>query len=371
MMDRDIASQRLFNQRIAGKQFEKPEEVVRWMGALQAQDYQQSLWAIGLRTQLGTVAAIEQAIADRKILRTWPMRGTLHFVPSEDARWMLKLSAARMIAKDKRRLEQLELDEAIIERAKMLFHDALSGGKRLSRPAMMQLLEDAGIRTTGQRAYHILWHLAQTGLICLGPMQDKQQTFVLLDEWAPYSREFSREEALAQLAGRYVASHGPATIQDFALWAGLPMGDAKAGFLAARAGLISEKSNDQEYWRSNDAIGEALHTPSSVFLLPGFDEYLLGYKNRSAVLAAEHAPKIVPGSNGVFLPMVVVAGQVVGTWRRRVRKDALDITVTPFTPLNDLEEEVSSAAKRYSHFLGLSFTSLAIQASNEAHSPLL
>src|SRR5215472_325382 len=218
---------RLFNQRIDGKKFERPDEVVRWMGALQAQDYQQSLWAIGLRMQSATVADIEQAILDRKIVRTWPMRGTLHFVPGDDAKWMLSLSASRMIANDRRRQGQLELDETIMERCKELFYDALKGNQRLSRPDMMQLLVDAGISTKGQRGYHILWYLSQAGLICLGPMQDKQQTFVLLDEWVPHSRAFSREESLAELARRYFTSRGPATIHDFAWWAGLTVADAR------------------------------------------------------------------------------------------------------------------------------------------------
>src|SRR5437667_8624903 len=186
------------------------------MGALQAQDYQQSLWAVGLRTQSATVADIEQSIAHRKIVRTWPMRGTLHFVPGDDAKWMLSLSASRMLAKGRRRLEQLELDETIMERCKELFSDALKGNGRLSRPNAMQLLEDAGISTRNQRGYHILWYLAQTGLICLGPMQDKQQTFVLLDEWIPHSKALSREESLVELALRYFVSRGPAPVHDFA-----------------------------------------------------------------------------------------------------------------------------------------------------------
>ncbi len=114
----NIAYQRLASQRISGARFDKPEEVVRWMGAMQAQDYGQALWAIGLRTRGATVADIEQAIADRKIVRTWPMRGTIHFVPAEDAQWMLKLGAARMLAADSRRQEQLELDDAIMERCR-------------------------------------------------------------------------------------------------------------------------------------------------------------------------------------------------------------------------------------------------------------
>src|SRR3712207_2321467 len=117
------------------------------------------------------------------------LRGTLHFVPPEDAKWMLKLSASRMLTKDGRRLRQLGLDEEIIERCKELFYDALKGNKRLSRPEMMKLLKEAGISTGNQRGYHILWYVSQSGLICLGPMQDKQQTFVLLDEWVPRSEE--------------------------------------------------------------------------------------------------------------------------------------------------------------------------------------
>src|SRR5918998_737778 len=170
MTDTHIARQRLINQRIEGEKFERPEEVVRWLGAMQAQDYPQALWAIGLRLQSATVADVERAISDGKIVRTWPMRGTLHFVPPEDAKWMLKLSASRMLARDGRRLKQLGLDEEIMERCKELFYDALKGNKMLSRPEMMELLERAGISTEKQRGYHILWYVSQAGMICLGPM---------------------------------------------------------------------------------------------------------------------------------------------------------------------------------------------------------
>src|SRR5215472_1459933 len=264
---------RLLNQRIEGEKCERPEEVVKWMGALQAQDYQQSLWAIGLRTQSATVANIEQAIVDRKIVRTWPMRGTLHFVPSEDAKWMLSLSASRMLANDRRRLAQLELDETIMQRCQELFVFALKGKRRLSRPNMMQLLEDAGISTRGQRGYHILWYLSQTGLICLGPMQDKQQTFVLLDEWVPHSRAFSREESLAELVRRYFTGRGPATIHDFAWWAGLTVADAKRGLEGAKSELAKDQIDGKEYWMTGDAEYQRVYDASRVYLLPGFDEH--------------------------------------------------------------------------------------------------
>jgi hypothetical protein len=351
--DTDIACQRLVNQRIEGEKFEKPEEVVRWLGAMQAQDYPQALWAIGLRLQSATVADVEGAISDGKIVRTWPMRGTLHFVPPEDARWRLKLSASRILARDGRRLEQLGLDRGIMERCKELFYEALKGNRRLSRPEMMQLLEEAGISTENQRGYHILWYLSQDALICPGPMQGKQQTFVLLDEWVPDSRELSREESLAELARRYFASHGPATVHDLAWWAGLTVTEARSGLEAAMPGLVSEKIDGREYWMAADAPGHTARDGSSVHLLPAFDEYLLGYKDRSAVLAVDDALKVVPGKNGVFFPTIVVGGRVVGTWRRKFKKNSVDITLNPFAHLDDLDERAIEATISYSDFVGL------------------
>ena len=349
-MDVNIAGQRLFNQHIEGEKFEKPGEVVRWLGAVQAQDYMQSLWAIGLRMRSATTADVEQAISDGEILRTWPMRGTTHFVPPEDARWMLELSASRIIARDKRRQEQLELDEEILERCKVIFYEALEGGRRLSRPDMMALLERAGISTGGQRGYHILWYAAQSGLICLGPMQDKQQTFVLLDEWAPGPRKLSREESLAELARRYFASHGPATVHDFARWAGLTVTETRTGVGVAE--LVPETIDGDEYWVDEDATGREASEESDVHLLPGFDEYLIGYKDRGAVLAAEHAHRIVPGNNGIFQPTIVVDGRIVGTWKRKLKKTAIEVTFHPFTQLGDSEDKVVEAARSYGDFIG-------------------
>jgi hypothetical protein len=360
----DIVSQRLVNQRIDGEKFEEPEEVVRWLGAIQAQDYLQSLWAVGLRLKSATVADVEHAISDGRIVRTWPMRGTLHFVPPEDAMWMLKLSASRMLAKDGRRLKQLGLDEEIMERCKELFYDALKGNRRLTRPDMMKLLEEAGISTENQRGYHILWYASQAGLICLGPMQDKQQTFVLLDAWVPKSRDLSREESLAELARRYVASHGPATVHDFAWWAGLTVTEARSGLEAAKQGLISENIDGKEYWMTSDTPGHIAYDKSSIDLLPAFDEYLIGYKDRNAVLAVEHATKIVPGKNGVFQPTIVAGGRVAGTWKRRLKKNSIEITLSPFAHLGDLAERAIEAANSFSDFVGLPLSSTEIKADN-------
>lgn len=354
MTNLDIARLRLYNQQIAGTRFKTPEQIVSWLGALQAQDYAGAKWSIGLRLPGATDPDIEQAIADRKIVRTWPMRGTLHFVEVSDARWMLALLTPRIIAGSAGRYRQLELDEAVFARSKELFAKVLQGGKQLTREEMYQLLERHSISTAGQRGYHILSRSAQDGLICFGPPDDKQQIFVLLDEWAPKTKELARDEALAELTQRYFMSHGPATLQDFARWAGLNVTEARAGLDMVKPQLRQETMNSQVYWMSPDMPVLEDNSPA-VYLLPGFDEYMLGYKDRSAVLDAIHAQKIVPGNNGMFSPTLVIDGKVTGTWKRAFKKDTVVMTISPFTSLSQAQScAISAFAERYGRFIGKS-----------------
>jgi hypothetical protein len=322
---------------------------------MQAQDYGQAAWAIATRMQNGTLQDVEKAIADGEILRTWPMRGTIHFVPSEDAKWMLQLLTSRTLAGDKRRRDMLELDEKTYATCQKLLENALVDRKLLSRPKVMELFEANGITTPGQRGYHILWYLAQTGVICIGPMEGKQQTFALLDKWAPSSRNLSRDESLAELAMRYATSHGPVTVQDFAGWSNLTVSDVKRALDLASSKLITRTIEGVEYWLSKDAAIPPKN-PSGVHLLPGFDEFLLGYKGRSAQLDLEHASKVVPGSNGVFLPMLVIDGKVCGTWKRTIKKSTVDILVLPFTEAPQTTDAITEEARRYGKYLGLDMT---------------
>ena len=362
MTSAEVAHRRLLNQRIAGERFGRPDEVVRWMGAMQAQDYRQALWAIGLRTTAATLVDVEEAIATRTIVQTWPLRGTLHFVAAENAKWMLELLAPRRLAADRSRRRQLELDEDLLARCAHLVREALQGGGQLTRSGVMRLLEEARISPSGQRGYHILWYLAQIGLICLGPMRDKEQTFVLLDEWVPASRRLARADALAELAERYFASHGPATVDDFAGWAGLTLGDARAGLEAVKTSLLAEQRGAKAYWVAADTPDHAMHDTPGVYLLPGFDEYLLGYKDRGDVLAPAHAHNVAPGGNGIFFPIIVAGGQVVGTWKRTLKRNGVAITLSPFTPLGVSNERRADAARRFSDFLGLPLVSMEMAA---------
>jgi hypothetical protein len=220
MTELEIAYQRLHNQKVCRSTFTKPEDVVRWMGAVQAQDYLYSLWAIGLRMKNAIAVDVEQAIADRTILRTWPMRGTVHFVPAEDAAWMLRLLSQQVIIRARSVRRKAGLDEATFRKSKKILAKPLQG-KQLMRNEVYDTLERAGIparlRTPlGSRGMHIITHLALEGFICFGPRRGKQPTFVLLDEWVPNPRQIDRDEALAELAGRYFRSHGPATEYDYA-----------------------------------------------------------------------------------------------------------------------------------------------------------
>ena len=349
----DIAQRRLHHQAIAPAACEQPGDVVKRLGAAQAQDYLAALWAVGLRMKTATEQTIEQAISDRKIIRTWPMRGTLHFVAPEDIRWMLALLTPRIIAQAARRHQQLELDGATFSRAEVRLASALRGGRQLTRPEMMAVLEQGGIATSGQRGYHILWWAAQNGLICFGPRQGKQDTFVWLDDWLPAGKTLSRAESLAELARRYFSGHGPATVQDFRWWSGLPAAEARAGLEMAGAQLEHEVLDGQSYWFAA-SVPPPKTTPPTAYLLPGFDEYLLGYRDRRAVLDPAHADKVVPGGNGMFKPMIVIDGRVVGTWKRTLRQTKVLVSLDPFEPLSPTQTEAAvAAAEPYGRFLGL------------------
>lgn len=350
----DLAHARLMNQQIAHPTSKEPSQVVADFGAMQAQDYASALWAIGLRLPNAAEMSIEQAIADGAIIRTWPMRGTLHFVAAADVRWMLQLLTPRILARRARRRQQLDLDDATLARSRDLFIQALQGNRLLTRAALLDLLEAAGISTAAQRGYHILSHLALTGLICLGPRAGKQDTFALLQEWCPRAQEMDRDEALAELAERYFTGHGPATLHDFVWWSGLSVADARAGLAMVSTQLERRALDDQTYWMSQ-ATAAAVKTSPSVYLLPSFDEYIIGYRDRSAVLNPMHAQKITPGSNGVFRPIVVIDGHIVGTWKRTLRKNTVDIVPSPFAALSQAEERAFTvAAERYARFLGRS-----------------
>jgi hypothetical protein len=349
MQQMQIGVRRLSSQRVT-RPLGDPAAVVRWMGAIQAQDYLGALWAVGARTTDGHERGVAQALAAGRIVRTWPMRGTIHLVAPEDVRWMLGLLTPRVVQRTQGRLRQLGLDGPTLAASERVLTSALEGGKQLTRQALFTLLESAGIATTGQRGIHILGQLAMAGLLCFGAHAGKQPTFTLLDEWVAPAPALARDEALAALALRYFTSHGPATLDDFCWWSGLTVADAKAG-IGLVAGALATVELDGRRYYYDEAV--AADTNRKLFLLPPFDEFLIAYRERGASLDPAHSGRVVPGANGIFHPIVVVDGRVVGTWRRTLRARRVELDVSPFEPWQEPPEGLPAAAEAYGRFLGL------------------
>jgi hypothetical protein len=315
-------SARLISQRLIGSEFTKPVEAVRWLGAIQGQDLASAVWSIGLRIPGSTLLDVERAFSEGKIVRTWTVRGTLHVVAAEDVRWMVELTGPSNSQRATRRHRELELDEKTLAKGRNTLQKALEK-QHLTREEVFASLQRAKISTEGQRGYHLLWDAAVHGLICSGAPRGKEQTFALIDEWIPKTKPKSREEAIAELARRYFQSRAPATLKDFAWWAGLSQREARQGFGELESVPPSP-------------------TASSAFALPAFDEYLLGYQDRSSVLDARFAKRIFPGG-GTFIPSLVLDGKVVGSWKRAT------LEFETFT--NVKKQPLEEALQRYGDFI--------------------
>lgn len=343
----NIAKTRLYSQHIGTNLCASPEDVVRSLGAVQAQDYAHSLWALGLRTKNTKIADVEQALKDGKIIRTWLMRGTVHIILTEDITWMRNLFSERILARlTPKAWEFHAMTPELMDRAKDMIMQALGGKTVLTRKALIQRLADVGIPDDRQQSYFIFGYLSQSGVICPGPPQGKDQTFTLLDDWATNQRILTREESLAVLAERFFASHGPATVADFANWSGLKVSDAKSGLATVQDKLKSLVHNNTEYWMAPQA-----KESNGLFLLPGYDEFLIGYKDRSASFEA-YGPTPISTYNGMFYATIIEDGQVLGVWRRVIKSKVIDVILHPIVKLSQKQTaqiEIQIAA--YAEFL--------------------
>lgn len=329
----DIALLRLVAQRLAGPGHPTAAAAVRWLTAAQAQDHGGAVTSVALRTAGGTRAAVEAAFDAGEVVKSWPLRGTLHLVAAEDLPWILTLGTPRVLAKTAARRAELAIDEKTIGYAEELTREAVRGGRAVRRDELVAVWDKAGVTSAGQRGYHILRHLAMTGVVCFGPVSGGEQLVVLVDEWIPRPRRPEREEALGELALRYFRGHGPATVKDYTRWAGLTAAEVKAGLAVARPELAAIQAGGVEHLMdpaTPDLLAAHRKAAREVRLLTGFDEYMLGYADRSAALPTEYADRIVPGGNGVFQPTVVSAGKVVGTWRAAGKAGRREVVATPF-----------------------------------------
>lgn len=353
MTSNELTEARMIIQHLIPWGKKSEEEVVSWMGALQGQDYISSQWAVGVRLPGSTEEKMEEAMREFRIIRNWLMRGTLHLATAADIRWMLRLLGPRQIKAGVTRNRQLELDEETFSRSNDLLLHALEGGKQLTRDELVKMFEKAGIATDGQRFIHLVHRAAMEQLVCFGPRRQKQFTFTLLDDAVPSTEsKKNREEALAELAKRYFQSRGPATLNDFVWWSGLPVTDARNGLEAAKQYLHREDIDGQSYYMTRQMPSGINALNKSAWLLPAFDEYIIAYRDRSALLD-KHLTKHVISVNGIFYPVIVVNGKVEGLWKRTIQKDKIIVEITPFKPLSrNVKEGVSASASEFGKFTG-------------------
>lgn len=346
---------------------ERIAATARRMLAVQGQDWRAAQWALGVRTPGSTIADVRAAYAAGLIVRSWPMRGTVHVVAAEDIGWMQRATNARVLAGAPKRREYLGMSDADLDRLVDVSQQALAGGASHDRDSLSSVWTEAGIAWPSNWRYHVIWWLCQNGIAVFGPPGDSgEPRLVLARDWIAAPRELDGNDALAELARRYAAARGPVHVKDLAWWAGLTVRDARRGLqLAAEAGGLAPVQRESAsgaaaaLWAAPDAL-EALDAirsagnasaddPSGAaaetLLLPAFDEHLLGYAERTPQLAAGQLDRIVPGRNGMFLATAVRGGRTVGTWKRGAgKRAALEVTAIPATGTTAAEPGLDPAS---------------------------
>ena len=343
----------MLSQGIAGPRFEKPEEVVEWMGAMQAQDIRAAKWAVGLRIASPSLTAVQEALDTGRILRLHVMRPTWHLVAAEDIRWMLKLSAQRIISANDSFAKGYDLDipDELYAKGHQLLEKILCGKKSLTKQEIAEHFNRSGILADNHRMTRFMARAEQEGIICSGEDKGSKCTYALLEERVPPMPELTKDESLARLARSYFRSHSPAVLQDFVWWSGLPITDARQAIYLIDSELTAEEWNGQTWYIHEDCRTRGKVT-GSLHLLPSYDEYLLGYKDRTDVLPKEHYLKAFT-NNGLFFPIILHKGQVVGNWNKSAKKKGLDLEYSCFRQEADMDEAMLHQAKqKFAQFLG-------------------
>jgi hypothetical protein len=333
---------------LTGPGFDRPEDAVRWLGAVQSQDYGPAKWSVGMRTTSATDASLDRAYAEGTILRTHVLRPTWHFVLPEDIRWILRATAPRVHQLNAFIYRQQGLDEKVRRHATDVIAEALRGGKSLTRKEIGLVLDAAGIDVSGLRLGLLAMHAELEAIVCSGPPRGKQHTYALLDERAPGARRLSDEEALAELTLRYFTSHGPATAKDLAAWASLTLAQVTRGLDLVAGRLERIDLDGVSYWFTDQAPDDVPPSPL-VHLLQAYDEYAMGYGPTRAL----HLPAERP----VYNLTVLLDTRLAGHWKRTVTRSAVTIQVAQYTPLTRTQlKALGAQADRHGRFLGLPAT---------------
>jgi len=354
MNNSEITLRRLHSQSLAQIFFETPAEVVSHLGAVQAQDYAGAKWALGQRMKTAKDADLDQAFNDGSILRTHLLRPTWHFVTPNDIRWMLMLTAPRVHAANAYYYRKTGVDAATVKKSNAAIAKALKNGNFLTRAEIASALEKAGISTQEDlRLTYIVMHAELDGVICSGPRKGKQFSYALLDERAPHAKTLLRDEALSEMTQRYFKTRGPATLQDFCWWSGLTMADAKEGIEFVKDQFASTTFNGQQYW-FDDSISLPRKSQPKAYLLPNYDEYFIGLKDRSAIGEIASKANIAAEDPSLLAHIIILNGQIVGNWKRTINKSDVLIETSLITKLDKLEKDlIHEAAIRFGNFLDL------------------
>jgi len=344
MTHAEIRSYRLHNQRLVGTDFTTPQEVVSWVGAMQAQEYAMAKWAIGLRTNGLSDSRVEKAFNDGEILRTHLLRPTWHFVTPTDIRWMLELTAPRVHQVNSFWYRKLNYDSAFFKKTNDILAKALEGNKHLIRTELQEALKQKSIEVEGIPLVYILMHAELEGIICSGPRIGNQFSYALLDERVAPVKKLTHDEALAKLAKCYYTSRGPASVKDFVTWSGLTMKEAKDGAASLSDDFTKEMIDGLEYiYLPNDNIDFKKRQPT--FLMPDYDEYGMGYKDRSAISLPKVKTALEQAVNAGNYHMFVVEGMVAGTWKKNVKGKNFTVDTDPFLELSKTKQAALKKAE--------------------------
>jgi hypothetical protein len=349
----NIAHQRLFSQRLTGTRLIDAADVVRWLGAVQSQDYAGAKWGLAVRmADTITDAAVDEAFNAGRLVRTHVLRPTWHFVAPEDLRWLVALTGPRVQAANAGVYRRLELDDVVLRRARHTITQALRDQRYRTRSELGEALAARKIAATGQRLAHIMMHCELDGVICSGPLRGGKHTYALVEERIPPTPKRKRDEALAELARRYFTSHGPATAHDFAWWSGLTVQDARRGAQLADADLQTVALAGRTYWLSPAAAGDAIQLPV-MHLLPNYDEHVVAYRDHAPSLDPRAPDALAGWGNAQTTHLVARNGLVVGGWRRMLDGDHVTVRVRLHTPLKAAETRaLRKAAAEYGSFSG-------------------
>jgi hypothetical protein len=349
MNAKELIKLRLANQHLLSPSFTKPEDLVGWMGAVQSQDYAGAKWALASRLKSPLETEIDKAIDEGKILRTHVLRPTWHFVLPADIRWMIALTEPRISAYSAKYFRDLGLDKPILKRSNKIIAKALEQGEHLTKKEIADLLKKARINTNDLRLTFMIFRAELDQLVCNGARRGKQFTYALLDQRAPGTKLLKKDEALAEIGKRYFTSRGPATIKDLTWWSGLSSADARKAVEIITPQLKAENVNGETYYY-DPALTVQKSSKSRIHLLPSWDEFTVAYKDRS--LAIDPAFEKESG-HGIFNPNIVANGQIIGTWKRTLKNNSVDIQTRYFSnPTKTILEKTSATAKAYAKFIG-------------------